>query len=265
MFSVCLLAYGDYPALAQQALGSILRTAAADLIQDIRIGFNAVSLATRRAVRETVAHHWSLQRQVIFVQEQGGRNVGKYPLMRRLFYDPKLPPLADFVMWFDDDSHITALNGAAWWRDVYNIMQDCDLLGAGYRIRMRGQQHEWIARQLWCVQRPLPRRVMHFCTGGWWTARSDRLKMWNYPFPELHHNGGDSLLGELARQRSWRVRRNFADKGVAINAGLSATINAAPRRGIKSLWPGEVPGTPLPDHSFALDVWNWQEEQQREL
>jgi hypothetical protein len=43
--------------------------------------------------------------------------------------------------------------------------------------------------------------MYRFATGGWWVANMDFLRRWDYPFKALHHNGGDSILGEVLRQQ----------------------------------------------------------------
>jgi hypothetical protein len=248
VISVCLLVYGDHPRLAAQALGSIARTAHWPLVADVRIGFNEASQRARQTVGALLD---SIGVPVYVVQEESNRNVGKYPLMRRMFYDVALPPLAESLMWFDDDSHVVSSAVSGWWLAVADVAAHYDLVGAYHRIMMRAQQHVGINQQPWCVK-PIARpRLFRFMTGGWWLCRSALLKRWGYPFPEIHHNGGDTMLGELAHQQGWQLL-NIGPKasrlspsagivraGIAINAGLDcADMNASDPRGLtKQPWP----------------------------
>lgn len=230
--SVCLLCYGDHPKLARQALGSIVRVVSAlspasgPALKDIRIGGNALAAATVSALREAAVES---PKPIYLVEEETGRNVWKYPLMRRLFWDEALPPLPEWVMWFDDDSHITATDGAAWWRRLSCELNSGDLVGVRHRQNLRGRQHLGIAAQPWCRTPPQRGQRVFFVTGGWWVARTEVLRRWDYPFLDIVHNGGDVMLGALCAQQGRRVL-DFRE-GVAVNAGLTSALNAAPRRG----------------------------------
>ncbi len=109
----------------------------------------------------------------------------------------------------------------------------------------------------WYTGRPVdPPYRPSFIQGAWWTADLAALKEWNYPFPELHHNGGDVILGELARQQLWSWKK--FNEGVAINANEHGVESAAPRRGITTpvIWsqwqPGETPS--LVHQDFEVQV-----------
>lgn len=219
MFSLAVLLYGDYPELARRVLGSIRDSRPpASLVADLRIGLNAVSPATEQVVRELCA--CQLRHLPCHVYRPPA-NAGKYPLMRRMFYDPKCP-LADRVMWFDDDSHLEPSCDAAWWQTISrrsrSVIGAGGVLGKVYTILQRGNQHLGIRQQPWYAGKPVgPRHRFRFATGGWWVAETAFLHRWDYPFPDLFHNGGDSILGELVRQQSAQLLDYHA--GVRINVG----------------------------------------------
>ena len=77
---------------------------------------------------------------------------------------------------------------------------------------------------------------MYFATGGWWIARREVLAQWDWPWPELKHNGGDCTLGELFYQQGLRLKNYHAD--VAINADFNGADSLAPPRAKhhKLLW-----------------------------
>lgn len=193
MFSVCVLLYGDYPELARRTLESI---EAADEIADFRIGMNACSQQTREFV-----HTWALRRfhyrPVYLYEDAANRNLGKYPLMRQMLRDRTC---ADRIMWFDDDTFIDA--DKSWWTLADRVSRNRTQVGAIHTIMQRKRQHEVIRQQPWYAGKLVnEKHRFQFVTGGWWIANTAFLLQWDYPFPAIHHNGGDSILGELIRQQ----------------------------------------------------------------
>lgn len=260
-FFVNVLCYGDHPKLASRCLQSITTSADWGLVAAVQVGLNAVSDATRRVVEAETAC-WPVPWRLF--EPVGGRNVGKYPLMRRMLYGDDLPALGhgpdDWVMWFDDDSYVRDAN-PAWWRLVARrVREGGDVLGSLYLMRLRDGQLRAIRDQPWFAGRPLSRRtdraMVSFATGGWWTARYDFLARWNYPFPALHHNGGDVMLGVLCSQQS-SPPAHFNDS-VAINADLFGFESKAARRGLSQepVWSRYAPGRPvdLSHHDFNVEV-----------
>ena len=236
MFSVCVLLYGDHLPLARRVLQSIDRSDHGSYghIADLRIGLNEVGADTRRFVAEFC--HRSMPGIPVHVYEPE-RNVGKYPIMRRMFYD-KNRPLADHVMWFDDDSYLERAVDRQWWEEV-RILADRGLVGSVWHAPLRGNQHLGLNAQPWCGELPLEeKQVLNFITGGWWAARSETICRDNYPFPELYHNGGDLVLGALAYQRGIPLVKFV--KNVVVNEGHYSS-----RRGI---------GVPIGTEKFA-----WQD------
>jgi len=196
MFSVCMVLYGDYPQLAQRLLTSLNLRAH---VQDFRIGLNAVSDRTRKLV-ETWAQAQARREPVYLYEAKDFANLGKYPLMRAMVYDR---PLASRVMWFDDDSFLDQSIGVPWWDTVLVASLQVTQLGAVHYIRQQALQQTVIRQQPWYTGKPVnAHHWFQFATGGWWVADSAFLQQWDYPFPALYHNGGDSILGELIRQQS---------------------------------------------------------------
>lgn len=212
--SVCVLLYGPYPQLAERLLASIEDSNPPHkLLADIRIGVNAVCSDTRKLVWDFAGN--KMLHVPVYVYD-AGYNVGKYPLMRRMFYDPARP-VAERIMWFDDDSYLTTA-GPAWWRQVNQLAERHVLVGQTWTIRQRGRQYLGIQAQPWYTGKPVSEsHKFFFCTGGWWVADSGFLKRWDYPFLELYHNGGDSILGELVRQQGGKIAK--FDSGLVINEG----------------------------------------------
>lgn len=261
MFSIQVLLYGDHHQLARRCLESIVASADWSLISDLRVGCNEIC-------GETAAYLADVFRRVpvpsYAYAERTGRNVLKYPLMRRMFYDPRVPMRAQHVMWFDDDSYLWTKD-PEWWERMHDIAATNHLVGKRYRLRGTNPPPRVVAAieaQPWYRERKIPRgREYRFCQGGWWIARYSSLKRWDYPFPELKHNGGDTILGALAHQQEWSV---FDTRdGVHINADADGNESKALRRGLtsKRLWEDYVPGQrpDLTHQEFDLTISTFEE------
>jgi hypothetical protein len=250
-FSVNALFYGDHAPLAARLLDGLLAAADWSLIDEIRFAFNDVCEVTRRCVTAAAR---VVPVPCYLYEEVRGRNVGKYPLLRRMLYDTQYPLSAARLMWFDDDTYLRPETTRSWWRQVWELSQRYVMLGSRYNMTQRGLQYKAIPQQPWYNGQPVGKFHRYkFFTGGWWVADPTILRKWNYPFPELHHNGGDTLLGELMRQQDYPVFH--FNNGIAINADDKGVESNSPRRGTKSVWPWqESRPTDLSHHDFQVRV-----------
>jgi len=215
-FTVCALLYGDYTHLAKRCLEPLVSLAQEGLV-DLRVGMNDVSASTEALVKS-----WD----TIKVFESKPQ-ILKYPMMRRMFNEE--PISTDYIMWFDDDSYIKPSEiYTSWLNKVENAVSDCDMLGSVYVIPHRDSQKEWCKTQPWYCGKPLANKP-RFATGGWWCIRTDVIKKFNWPIPELRHCGGDVALGVLLDQNDLRLKHY--KKGVAINANSEGRESSAERRG----------------------------------
>ena len=197
MFTVAALCYGDYPDLADKLLKSFNTY---KNVLNFKIGLNQVSDRTRELVSL-----WAIKQMtkasVKVYEPESGANVGKYPLLRQMLADSDV---AEQFMWFDDDSYLDV--DSSWWDSVYQLSKKHTQIGAVHMIMQRNKQFEVIKQQPWYTGKILNSRHRYtFATGGWWVANTAFLKQWDYPFKELHHNGGDSILGELIRQQDGKL------------------------------------------------------------
>jgi hypothetical protein len=230
-FTVFALTYGNHTKLARRCFQSIADRVDPSRVDSIRIGFNAVTDETLLAARDIFADC-----PVPVLGYNPGTNVMKYPLMRKMFYDPDHPVKTEYVMWFDDDSCIAAHAGQEFFSHVDLKMRadKATLLGDLWIMRFVGNQKKNISKQLWYTGKPWHRQhntdVMKFATGGWWTARFDVLRKWDYPWPALRHNGGDTTLGEMLRQQDLNLVSYKTH--LWINADDTGKPSSAPRRGV---------------------------------
>lgn len=252
--AVNILCYGDHHDLAVRCLSSILLSAEWSLIDRVQVALNAPCEATR-----AYAHAWcaSLPVPSAVLEEEGRRNVGKYPMMRRMFHGDRPAAASTRVMWFDDDSFIRPGQSGRWWSRAYEAALGCTLLGSVYSQPVLGDQARAVRDQPWYAGRAIPPRF-RFVQGAWWVADPLFLARWDYPFPALHHKGGDVMLGELCRQQCAGVR-HFND-GVAINADAEGRESKSPRRGLSrdepNVWTRYDSARPdgLSHHQFRVET-----------
>ena len=224
-FTICVLLYGDFMQLADRCLRSIAETIPRDHL-NLRVGLNGVSSQVGEWVRSWVAE------EDIF---DFGDNRFKYPMMQQLMNGAR-PITTPYTMWFDDDSYLSGYkltemnNTPQWLQLVEHHMVNSDMIGAIYTINWQGMQREWVQDQAWYAGKvPSERQKIRFATGGWWTARTDMLRSLSYPWQNLKHRGGDTMLGEACYQHGLRL--NHFNVGVKINADDSGRESKADRRG----------------------------------
>jgi len=227
--TVCVLLYGDYPTLAKRCIESILQAAWFDDV-NIVVGLNAVAQVTKDYVYSTLGEY---SRAVIVESDS---NLRKYPMMREMFYGIGEAAKSDYIMWFDDDTFLisgSVSRQASWLSTlVGQLGTSPGLLGRAYTIPWLGQQREWVKSQPWYNSSTgtAPGKVS-FIQGSWWLIQTAVLHKLDYPWLNLSHNGGDSMLGEACRHAGIKLI-NYTAGGVAVNADAAGAESAAPRRGV---------------------------------
>jgi hypothetical protein len=247
MFSLCTLLYGDHFSLAERCLSSILSTGAVHNVADIRIGLNQVCPETEFVV-ETFTQNWldaAPQSRVTVYESQ---QQYKYPMMRRMFYDPD-NPLADTVMWFDDDSYVD--DPESFWKAVTTCAKMAPGLpyvgGQVWSLYIPEKRRKWLRTQRW-YEAGKEHDTVKFPQGAFWFAPSWLIQELNWPIPELKHCGGDSLLGEILHHQGINIRP--CSLGVRVNADEHGNHSRSKRRGYTERELGyNYDGKPLPtDH-----------------
>ncbi|MBI5278979.1 MAG: hypothetical protein HY854_21270 [Burkholderiales bacterium] len=218
-FLVCALFYGDYPQLAQRCAATLRALWLTGQV-DVRIGLNEVSPAARAAIDAALPAG--------IARIEANPQIYKFPMMRRLVHEYSGD--ATHLMWFDDDTCLMPGTHAGRWlaQVAARVAQTAGSLGSVYAQRLTPQQKEWIRLQPWYTGRDIPDDVL-FNTGGWVVAPLALLRQWDWPGPELQHNGGDMVLGELLHQQGLPVEQFRV--GLAINADADLRESAAKRRG----------------------------------
>jgi hypothetical protein len=218
------------------------------VIRELRIGLNAVSERVKQTVFAAVG---AVPVPCHIYEEATGRNVYKYPLMRRMFHDKDNPMRGESVMWFDDDSYVTSCQ--QWWRDVALIAGD--LIGSKYYYQsgFTVSQQSGIRVQPWYTGKPFIIGPHHsrptFVTGGWWILKAEIIKKWEWPILDLKHNGGDTILSELCNQQGYKI--THFNKGVAINADELGNESKASRRGETTTLPWTELYRDVAHHEFT--------------
>lgn len=204
----CLL-YGDHFTLHRRLLESLFKRLPSDEAHVV-IWCNTVCADTRVWLYSHVRADWS----VIFSDD----NVPKYKVMGELFHGDHAP-VSDWVVWFDDDSHVIADN---WWQRTKDFLEMkaregvCYVGQPWYVHHLAGQwdfikQASWfkgLEPQMCPTKKPgVKRPGIWFAQGSYWWLRTDILRLLNWPDERLNHNGGDTLLGEAVRQQGLPFHR----------------------------------------------------------
>lgn len=224
--TICVLAYGSNAVLARRFLESLYACTDPRLFH-LRAGLNEAAPATRKLFHDYAARFENI---TLFVEP---KNIFKYPIMRRMFYDPPLS--TRWTVWCDDDTHFTRPD----WLQRLGFKIECSpevsMWGKPYVLWRRDKFiRDWIKAAPWyrglaCMRgkdlKGKDAAKFSFATGGFWAIRTDVLRQLDWPDQRLVHTTGDFLLGEALRQN--RLSLGRFDYGVR--------INDAPRRN-----PGEA-------------------------
>lgn len=247
--TVCVLTYGDYPDFYERCLESVLAHTPADAVE-LRLGFNAAPASfhfalgrlcpdgrgPRRALLPggVERFHWEGPGGMPVTAWRSALNLYKEPMSRLMFHDAALE--TEYAIWLDDDSFVEA----GWWEALVPIMeQRLDYIGQSWWVTYLPGQLEMIQAQPWYRGAPFEQRAgkpgVNFMTGGFIVVRSACLREADFPDTAtrwkgrgLQQYGGDTLLGEIARQLGWR--RATHSEHVHVNVDLNGK-HPAPRRG----------------------------------
>lgn len=225
--TIFALFYGNYHKLHARLLNSLKQYGPVEQVR-YRFWLNQVGDATRRTIDELAADR---DMQV----HASSENVPKYIVMRELFdTDRQLEQQPEWLLWFDDDSHIVAVD---WWAHMLTYIKDnrdeniCYVGRAYYVHHLPGQEDfikaaKWYKGVAWEMCPTKNPRVLRpgiaFAQGAYWWLRRDVRELIDWPDKRLSHNGGDSLLGEAVRQQRLPFHRYY----------YGVRMNDAKRRGL---------------------------------
>lgn len=263
--TICVLTYGDYPALARAAIESILRHCDRSRYLLV-VGANAVGDETRRYL-EALRAEGAIDRLHLSVE-----NVNKCPMMRRMLAEVD----TELVWWFDDDSYVAEPDALERWLEIAGRAPESTVLwghqfffGNERDFSYGGDVVGFVRSARWYRGLEPPSWEpggkgefdfegrgagdgrWFFVTGGCWLARTRALRLLDWPDPRLVKRNDDVFLCEAIRQQGWGVQ----DVG-----SLGVAINTEARRG-----GGEDPGTmrlqladPGPEPAAGgLDLSGW--------
>lgn len=224
--TVCGLSYGNHHDIAIRCLESIYRYLDPRLFR-LRYALNEPSDKMRARVLAFLEDKSNVERVY-----EATPQIYKYPMMRRMFHDPALPITTDWLMWFDDDSHIVDRDWIArLGHKVDEVFLNQDerypngyhMFGKVYYFHLRGKQWDWLKQADWYTGRPLhkdnskrpPMDKSDFCTGGFWLVTKQAVMAANWPDQRLKHRGGDIWMGVALQQQGFGVAQVY--QGVLIS------------------------------------------------
>ncbi|QOV87943.1 tetratricopeptide repeat protein [Humisphaera borealis] len=203
LLTVLVGCYGSYPEYSIRCLRSVLDAITRSADCDLLIGLNACGEETIRAADDAVrcGAATGLVRST--------RNLNKDPMMRLLLEQVQTP----YVLWLDDDSHFTDPN----WSQELNrfIRGEHPFDVAGQRARWGPRRFQDPSYMTYIGERPwwksnghLPADLWEWCpfaVGGLFVARTNYLRIHDYPDRGMTKALDDVVLGELLLQRGGRL------------------------------------------------------------
>jgi tetratricopeptide (TPR) repeat protein len=247
--TVCILTYGDYREYFGRCLDSVLEHTPLDQIE-LRLGFNDAEssfayawekLGAREAWPELTrlpadierfTFHSPLGMKVLLWKSPV--NLYKEPMARLLYHNVVLD--TEYAIWLDDDSYVEE----GWWPALCQVMdRQIDYSGQSWWADYFPGQTEMIKAQPWYRNLPFDlqdgKPGIRFMTGGFVLLRSERIRQADFPDTTFTWNsdtlkqyGGDTLLGEIARQLGWT--RVVHEAHIKVNVDMQGN-HPAPRRG----------------------------------
>lgn len=213
-FTICVLCFGPYHELHRRCLESIFATVPRDRF-DLRVGANAVTEPGLSWLRSMVGH------QITKLYEADPQ-IFKYPMMRRMYWDPECPLGTNYVVWFDDDSwakpkwHIQLARTI-----VTNHTNQCRLYGIRFvhdlapYIKQGKRPDLWFRAAPWYngrhwedgrnTESPNGGRVV-FASGGCHCIGVDSIRRGQIPDERLQNNGGDITVGGQNHQAGYKMK-----------------------------------------------------------
>lgn len=220
---VCVLFYGaedKHFNLAQRVLNGPMRELAQRNIE-FRFGCNAVGAKTTSFLLQQISE--CFHRTVLFHSHE---NIMKYPMMRRMFYEPQIR--APITMWFDHDSYLEPEDGGVdnWLDRVVQQVNGCNLLGSVERAGLDADQLQWAAQQPW-FDPTYNKTYLSYVIGGWWAIKTDLIYKFDFPPINFQQKHGDRILGAAFKHQ--RIPFCHFRYGVKVNVNESGVESAAPR------------------------------------
>ncbi|NDD53094.1 hypothetical protein EBZ39_04305 [bacterium] len=219
---VCVLFYGaedKHFKLAQRVLNEPMRELAARNVS-FRFGCNAVGPDTTQFLVQQIADYF--HSATIF---HSAENLMKYPMMRRMLYEPAVRE--PITMWFDHDSYLEPTDGAHNWLDrVITHVNGCNLVGSVERAKLPDEQLRWIEQQPW-FNPEYEKTYLPYVIGGWWAIKTELLYQFNFPPAGFQQKYGERVLGAAFKHQD--IRFCHFREGVKINVNDSGVETAAPR------------------------------------
>ncbi len=231
-----VLTYGNFPELAKQTIGSILRFCNRQHYLLV-VGANAVGEQTRGYL-QSLYQQGDIDRLYLSTD-----NLNKCPMMRQMFADLS----TEYAWWFDDDSYILEESALEYRLAIADAAPPEEVLW-GHQFFFGNENDfsygtdvgSFVRSAAWYRGLEPPSwnpggkgetdfegrgcgdGRWFFITGGNWWMRSESIRNLDWPDPHLVKRNDDVFLCEAIRQQGWSFR-DIGPAGVA--------INTAPRRG----------------------------------
>jgi len=177
---------------------------------DIRIAKINVSPETDRLVSESGATK-------VYTYD---RPIGKYRIMRDMFWDATHPITTEYLVWLDDNAFI---RDGKWIRAMLNLKKkQKEKVGMfGPRMVYTADAPAMKNMQKWCSAAPWFRNrhwqtptgglapnghCIHYCASWFFMLSTEAMRTADIPDPRLHHKLGDIVIGAQLHQNDYKLK-----------------------------------------------------------
>jgi hypothetical protein len=134
------------------------------------------------------------------------QNINKDPMMRLLIDLVQTP----YLVWMDDDTHLTEGWDVELNRFIAQKHMKFECAGHVFYCNRSNAYLEFLRRRPWWIGEehylePGHRERVWFPTGGFWLARTEFLRLYDFPDRGMVKKQDDLLLGDLLSQRKGRL------------------------------------------------------------
>lgn len=198
-FSVLIGCYGPHFEYSARAVQSVLQCADRSSF-DVLVGCWACEVRTVSLMRQLLD-----EGSIDLLIESPG-NINKDPMMRLLLDRVTTP----YFVWMDDDSHVLPGWDEALDRFIEARHMGFECAGHVYYSHRSQEYLECLHRRPWWVgadhyMEPGHKEIVWFATGGLFLARTEFLRLHNFPDRGMIKKQDDLLLGDLISQHKGRL------------------------------------------------------------
>lgn len=173
---------------------------------------------------------------------------GKYKIMRDMFWDSSAPIVTEYITWFDDNAFIRDSSWVIKLRKEIKSQKLNNVVMFGSRMVYKpdarvfsnfkkwSEGGNWYRNALWQTESGgvAPNGdCVHYCSGWFFTLRTDALRICDIPDSRLVHKYGDIAVGAQLHQNGYLIKD--------FNSNKKLVYTPAGNQGVQRVKPNHLP------------------------